>query len=692
MRAYRGERAEIALARIERQAPSEYDASSLEAAFESKGVQLATRGVEVAAAFSSFLFNVLVTDRVLPIGGNGDAAARSARNVERAKQLRDTFTRLGPAFVKVGQALSVRPDLVPAEYMRTLETLQDKIPSFPSSIALPLIEKELGRSINDVFEFITDEPIAAASLGQVYKARLREGGHLVAVKVQRPDITTGIAKDMLLLRRAMASVDESGLLPIAQPLVPIVDEFSAKLFGELDYVREADNAEEFAKNYGGVPRVRVPKVYREFSSAKVLTMEWIEGVKLSDDVELRKQGLDPLSYIDVGIECTLRQLLDKGFFHADPHPGNLLAMRSGELAYIDFGMMSEAPPTARYGIIEHVVHLVNRDYPAMCRDYYTLEFCDESEVDTSPIATDLADFFDDVLDKSVSQLNFKSIVDGLGGVLFQYPFRVPAYYALILRALTVLEGLALKTDPTYRLISRAYPYMARRLLTDESAELRSSLEELLLDDNRNFRWDRLENLLVEGRKDAGFDGNQVWAFLEWLMSEEGGTTREPLKREIIRLIDAAAAMSARSALENALSFDSSNASLVARLVPVQPEDEEAMKRIRLLSAVTQNAQTASAPPQVPSTSSSSSSGAPANGALVPMSQVSLERVSARVEDARHTVESVLPKLRHLLAMPGSRDFASGVASGVVERAIARGVQAALGSPSSPSRGRSSSSS
>ena len=692
MRAYRGERAEIALARIERQAPSEYDASSLEAAFESKGVQLATRGVEVAAAFSSFLFNVLVTDRVLPIGGNGDAAARSARNVERAKQLRDTFTRLGPAFVKVGQALSVRPDLVPAEYMRTLETLQDKIPSFPSSIALPLIEKELGRSINDVFEFITDEPIAAASLGQVYKARLREGGHLVAVKVQRPDITTGIAKDMLLLRRAKASVDESGLLPIAQPLVPIVDEFSAKLFGELDYVREADNAEEFAKNYGGVPRVRVPKVYREFSSAKVLTMEWIEGVKLSDDVELRKQGLDPLSYIDVGIECTLRQLLDKGFFHADPHPGNLLAMRSGELAYIDFGMMSEAPPTARYGIIEHVVHLVNRDYPAMCRDYYTLEFCDESEVDTSPIATDLADFFDDVLDKSVSQLNFKSIVDGLGGVLFQYPFRVPAYYALILRALTVLEGLALKTDPTYRLISRAYPYMARRLLTDESAELRSSLEELLLDDNRNFRWDRLENLLVEGRKDAGFDGNQVWAFLEWLMSEEGGTTREPLKREIIRLIDAAAAMSARSALENALSFDSSNASLVARLVPVQPEDEEAMKRIRLLSAVTQNAQTASAPPQVPSTSSSSSSGAPANGALVPMSQVSLERVSARVEDARHTVESVLPKLRHLLAMPGSRDFASGVASGVVERAIARGVQAALGSPSSPSRGRSSSSS
>ena len=692
MRAYRGERAEIALARIERQALSEYDASSLEAAFESKGVQLATRGVEVAAAFSSFLFNVLVTDRVLPIGGNGDAAARSARNVERAKQLRDTFTRLGPAFVKVGQALSVRPDLVPAEYMRTLETLQDKIPSFPSSIALPLIEKELGRSINDVFEFITDEPIAAASLGQVYKARLREGGHLVAVKVQRPDITTGIAKDMLLLRRAMASVDESGLLPIAQPLVPIVDEFSAKLFGELDYVREADNAEEFAKNYGGVPRVRVPKVYREFSSAKVLTMEWIEGVKLSDDVELRKQGLDPLSYIDVGIECTLRQLLDKGFFHADPHPGNLLAMRSGELAYIDFGMMSEAPPTARYGIIEHVVHLVNRDYPAMCRDYYTLEFCDESEVDTSPIATDLADFFDDVLDKSVSQLNFKSIVDGLGGVLFQYPFRVPAYYALILRALTVLEGLALKTDPTYRLISRAYPYMARRLLTDESAELRSSLEELLLDDNRNFRWDRLENLLVEGRKDAGFDGNQVWAFLEWLMSEEGGTTREPLKREIIRLIDAAAAMSARSALENALSFDSSNASLVARLVPVQPEDEEAMKRIRLLSAVTQNAQTASAPPQVPSTSSSSSSGAPANGALVPMSQVSLERVSARVEDARHTVESVLPKLRHLLAMPGSRDFASGVASGVVERAIARGVQAALGSPSSPSRGRSSSSS
>lgn len=669
---------DVALARIER----DYDARALEEAFASQGVELAARSAEVAWAFSSFLFDVLVLDRVFDVGD----AARSARNLERAAQLRDTFTRLGPAFVKVGQALSVRPDLVPPEYMRVLETLQDKIPSFPSSVALPLIESELGRRIDDVFETITDEPVAAASLGQVYKARLRRGGEVVAVKVQRPGITSGIAKDMLLLRRAMAAVDASGLVPLAQPLVPLVDEFASKLFGELDYVLEADNAEEFARNYGGVPRVRVPKMHRGYSTAKVLTMEWIDGVKLSDDVELRRRGLDPLAYIDVGIECTLRQLLDKGFFHADPHPGNLLAMRTGELAYIDFGMMSMAPPTARFGIIEHVVHLVNRDYPAMCRDYYTLDFCDESEVDTSPIATDLAEFFDDVLEQSVSQLNFKSIVDGLGGVLFRYPFRVPAYYALILRALTVLEGLALKTDPAYRLISRAYPYMARRLLTDESPELRSSLEELLLEDEkRTFRWERLENLVVEGTKDAGFDGAQVWDFLEWLMSEDGGTTREPLKKEIIRLIDAAAAISARNALENALAFDAGNAALAARLVPLRPEDEEAMNRIRLLSSVTRGDQRP--PNRLPAPSSTSTS-----TSLTVGNQMSLERVSARVEDVRNTIESVLPRLQHLLAMPGSQSFASEVASGVFERALARGVQAALGPGSSPSSPSSQSSS
>ena len=238
---------------------------------------------------------------------------------------------------------------------------------------------------------------------------------------------------------------------------------------------------------------------------------------------MRAAGLEIIPFVDIGIECTLRQLLEHGYFHADPHPGNLLATKEGNLCYLDFGMMSEAPQSARYAIIAHVVHLVNRDYPAMCRDYYTLDFISR-DVDTAPIAPALAAFFDDVLDASVTQLNFKAIIDGLGNVLFAYPFQVPAYYALILRSLTVLEGLAIAANPDYQVIAQAYPYMASRLLTDPSPELRTSLEDLLFRDG-SFRWQRLDNLLTEGAKSTAFDEAQLWLLLDYLVSDQATPLR-----------------------------------------------------------------------------------------------------------------------------------------------------------------------
>ena len=247
---------------------------------------------------------------------------------------------------------------------------------------MALIEEELGAKIDDLFESISVEPVAAASLGQVYKAKMKQRGgkqkhqqqlglgkekeRFVAVKVQRPGIATNIEKDMALLRILFEYVDESGLLQITQKLVPLLDEFTAKLFGELDYVREGTNAEQFARDYSYIDNtlndinrmnfnststtsllkvkkssahfdsrsmVKVPKIYWSHTSTKVLTMEWIDGVKLSDDIGLRNAGLDPIDFIDIGIECTLRQLLDKGYFHADPHPGNLLAMKNGQVGW-----------------------------------------------------------------------------------------------------------------------------------------------------------------------------------------------------------------------------------------------------------------------------------------------------------------------------------------------------------------------
>eukprot|EP00466_Bigelowiella_natans_P004755 jgi/Bigna1/38671/e_gw1.27.89.1 len=350
---------------------------------------------------------------------------------ELAQELKIRLINLGPSFVKFGQALSTRPDVTPPEFIEVLSSLQDKLPSFPDDTARALIESELGKPIDSIFSEISSEPVAAASLGQVYKGKLISGEE-VAIKVQRPNIVEGISIDMLLLRRLTQWVE-----------------------------------------------ITAPKIYWEATSKRVLTMEWINGPPPPSPPQ---PSLSEIDFVNMGVQCTLRQLLEEGFFHADPHPGNLLLRLLLLLLLLLL-------PLLCYGVCMHVcVHLVNRDYDAMCEDYYDLDFM-SPEVDTKPIAPALANFFDDALGYSVSELNFGALIDGLGEVFFEYPFQLPPYYALIIRSLSFLEGLAIQTDPEYKLLAASYPYIAQRLLTDRSPELRSSLEELILQKGR-IRWGR----------------------------------------------------------------------------------------------------------------------------------------------------------------------------------------------------------
>ena len=547
---------------------ADYDAARLAEFMASRPARTTGRALTIATSLGGVISGIAADL----------ASGRFESNASRAKQLRDTLASLGPSFVKVGQALSSRPDLLPRTYLEALSSLQDRLESFPSHVAMAVIEEELGRPVDEVSSSISPEPVAAASLGQVYKGTLRSTGEQVAIKVQRPGIGEAIAVDMVLLRRLMGLVDTTQNF-VSQEFVPLVDEFACRLFGELDYVQEGRNCEKFRDLYRHVPRVRTPGIKWEATSRRVLTMEWIDGVKLTDKAAMADAGLDVVDFVTVGVECTLRQLLEAGFFHADPHPGNLLATKSGDLVYLDFGMMSEAPSNARYAIIAHIVHLVNRDYLAMCYDYYTLDFMDP-EVDTTPIAPALAEFFDEILsDSTVNRLNFKSLVDGLGGVLFQYPFRVPPYYALILRSLTVLEGLALGADPDYNLLGRAYPYVAKRILTDEAPELRSSLEDLILDDGK-IRFNRLDNLVREGSKSYDFDADGVWTLAEWVFSDGGRPVRKPLAREMVRIVDAYISNVARAAMTAQLGEDRA-----LRLVPESGEEAASLQRMRTIAGL-----------------------------------------------------------------------------------------------------------
>lgn len=506
---------------------SVYSPELLERKHGSRPVKAVKRTLEILIALGSFALKLWLEER------NGTLDKNKKK---RAAELRTIFTRLGPTFVKLGQGLSTRPDLCPREYLEELAQLQDALPTFPDADAFSCIETELGMPLDSIFSLISPSPIAAASLGQVYKARLKYSGQTVAVKVQRPGIEEAIGLDFYLIR-GLGSLINKYVDFITSDVVALVDEFARRVYQELNYVQEGQNARKFKMLYADKEDIVVPDIFWNYTSGKVLTMEWVDGVKLNEQAAIEKQGLKVLDLVTTGIQCSLRQLLEYGYFHADPHPGNLLATPEGKLAFLDFGMMSETPEEARFAIIGHVVHMVNRDYEAMARDYYALDFL-SADVDVSPIVPALRDFFDDALNYTVSELNFKTLVDGLGAVLYQYPFNVPAYYALILRSLTVLEGLALYADPNFKVLAASYPYFAKRLLTDPNPYLRDALIELLFQDGR-FRWNRLENLLVQGKMDRDFSAKDaLQPALKLLLGPDGEELRILVIKEAVRVTEA----------------------------------------------------------------------------------------------------------------------------------------------------------
>ncbi|WP_299484560.1 AarF/ABC1/UbiB kinase family protein [Acaryochloris sp. IP29b_bin.137] len=457
------------------------------------------------------------------------------RQKRRAVQLRETLTALGPAFIKIGQALSTRPDILTGPYLEELSKLQDQLPAFSNQIAYRFIEEELGRAPADLYAQLTSEPIAAASLGQVYKGQLHTG-EWVAVKVQRPDLAEQVTLDIYILRGLAAWVQKTNK-SIRSDLVGILDEFAGRLFEEVDYTQEGRNAERFAHLYGYLPEIYVPRIYWEYTNRRVLTMEWITGTKLNQPQKIQAQGIDARHLIDVGVNCSLRQLLEHGFFHADPHPGNLLATPDGKLAYLDFGMMSEIKLEQRYGLINAIVHIINREFEPLAHDYVHLGFL-TPDTDLEPIIPALGVVFNNALGASVAELNIQSIFDQLSEIMYEYPFRVPSYYALIVRSLLTMEGIAIGVDKDFKVLSAAYPYVAKRILTDPAPELRESLKDLLFKED-SFRWNRLENLMKNARNNFDYDlSGSLDQALDYLFSERGELIRDRMAQEIVNGIDA----------------------------------------------------------------------------------------------------------------------------------------------------------
>jgi len=445
---------------------------------------------------------------------------------QRAEQLRKLLTDLGPTFIKVGQALSTRPDLVRKDYLEELTKLQDQLPSFPSEEAFACIEAELGRPISEIYAQISPEPVAAASLGQVYKAQLHSG-EWVAVKVQRPRLREQLSLDLYLIRWASTWLGPWLPLNLGNTLTAVVDEFGYKLFEEIDYLQEGRNCERFAEYFRGDPNVYVPRIFWAYSTRRVLTLEWIDGIKLTDVERIRAANLEVKQLVRIGVVAGLKQLLEYGFFHADPHPGNLFALPDGRLAYIDFGMMDQLTEEMKEYLVDALVHLVDRDYNALIDDFIHLGFL-QPDVNRQELIPALEKVLADVLSQEVGNFNFKTATDQFSDLMYRYPFQVPSHFALVIRSLVTQEGVALSLYPQFRIVGVAYPYVAKRLLTDESPRIRQRLLQVLVKDGK-FRWNRLENLIQVARSDGDLDWISTTRLgLHYLLSEEARELRRQL--------------------------------------------------------------------------------------------------------------------------------------------------------------------
>mmetsp|Transcript_46117 Transcript_46117/g.68700 ORF Transcript_46117/g.68700 Transcript_46117/m.68700 type:complete len:824 (-) Transcript_46117:1737-4208(-) len=593
-------------------------------------------------------------------------SSQSNRRV-RAKQLLQAISGLGPAIIKGGQALASRPDLLPSEYLEELQKLQDDVPRFSNELALATVEEELGIKFGEVFELVQEEPVAAASIGQVYKARLLSNGDTVALKIQRPKCEEIIALDLYVLRwwsgiynRIFAALNRD------IDVQSIIDDFGELIYREIDYIAEAANAQRFNELYAGVTDVFVPKIYSDLTTSKVLTMEWVDGFRLTDSGSLSTYGLDRKKLVDTLVQCSLRQILENGFFHADPHAGNLLACTDGRLCYLDFGMMSYAARDQRNGFLLAVVHIVNRDWGELVKLYQNLGFIPDG-TDLTPIEVALENALPDVLNAEISELNFKNVVNKLGDIMYTYPFSLPPFYIAIIRCLGVLEGLAIQVDPTSRIISEAYPYVASRVLTDSQEELQEALRRLALNTDGSVRWERLEGLLDEAKGSSGYDVTAALDVLtDYLLSDDGDKLLQELSVQIVDAADSLGAESLKYLLD------------ASRALAINDE-VAAVKAFRALQSVLQRTQE--------NGQDGLQQGVTENlQGVLPEPSPSMRRFGRILsllgaqQNGQTDPAKFVPILRKLGQEPRVQRAASEVIARLGERALSRGLRAAFGLP------------
>ncbi|XP_047326942.1 protein ACTIVITY OF BC1 COMPLEX KINASE 8, chloroplastic-like [Impatiens glandulifera] len=469
------------------------------------------RSLEIWGFVFSFIFKAWLNNQKFTYRDGMTEAKKVQRRKTLAKWLKESILRLGPTFIKIGQQFSTRVDILPQEYVDQLSELQDQVPPFPSDTAVSIVEEELGATLNNVFERFDYEPIAAASLGQVHRAKLR--GQEVVVKVQRPglkDLFDIDLKNLRVISEYLQKVDPKSD-GAKRDWVAIYDECASVLYQEIDYTKEAANSERFANNFRNMDYVKVPSIYWDYTTPQVLTMEYVPGIKINRIQALDQLGVDRKRLGRYAVESYLEQILSHGFFHADPHPGNIAVddVNGGRLIFYDFGMMGSISSNIREGLLEAFYGIYEKDPDKLLQSMIQMGVLVPTGDMTAVRRT--AQFFLNSFEErlaaqrreremATTELGFKkplskeekiekkkqrlaAIGEDLLSIAADQPFRFPATFTFVVRAFSVLDGIGKGLDPRFDITEIAKPY-AMELLRFREAGV-----EVIIKDFRK-RWDR----------------------------------------------------------------------------------------------------------------------------------------------------------------------------------------------------------
>jgi ubiquinone biosynthesis protein len=398
---------------------------------------------------------------LIPFSKKVAVGLKPRKDRRHEEKLRRTLERLGPTFIKFGQMLSVRPDLLPRQYIKELEKLQDEVKPFPFEQVKSTIEKELDKPLYDIFRSFEKKPIASASISQVHPAMLKTG-EKVAVKVQRPHITKQMEADIDIMHSIARILHKHYPKVRLYKPMQVVQEFEHWTKKELNFLQEATNAMRFARNFATSKTVKIPKVFTDYTTEKLLVTEFIDGVELHHIEELKKKNINVEKALENGFNALLKQVFEDGFFHADPHPGNILVLQDASIAFVDFGIVGHFDDKLKGLAVDMLAGVLNQDADSVVETL--LELGVQGDVNRDQLREDVREIIDPLQYMKLNEEHLSGVIEELVGLAAKHKILISPSFVLFGKTIVTLEGVALEYDPNFPIIEKARPFLEKLIL------------------------------------------------------------------------------------------------------------------------------------------------------------------------------------------------------------------------------------